>query len=312
MTKCFRHTTIFIILFSLFARTLSSSSPPGLVRNLARGSALKCIGDLCGGLPFEVWKSSIVLEHIHANHAGEQPAGDVAVLRRLLRERGVQGLWSGVSARMVEGFFSGAVLLAGKETLRKTLSSSPVVTRRLSPAVIGFVAGAGGGAGQAIVMAPCSLLVSATAANGGSVTAAAKDVWSRHGLRGVYRGAPAVAARQATNWASRQGFTDLLRPRIGISGVGGEILSGCLGGTLSCWNTPFEVARIESQSRVFSKHKGAHSDKHDHSLAASMADIVKKRGVGGLYTGVLPRICQSCYQTVFLVCIPRLLDARVT
>ena len=87
------------------------ASPVGsVIRNFARGSALKCTADLCGGLPVEVWKSSVVLENIRANHALEKPASSLEVLSRILNERGIQGLWSGCSARMVEGFFSGAVL----------------------------------------------------------------------------------------------------------------------------------------------------------------------------------------------------------
>lgn len=283
---------------------LVSSTPPTVLRNLARGSALKIAADLSGGLPFEVWKSSVVLENIRANQAGVIPEPSRRILERLIQDRGVQGLWSGASARIAEGFFSGAVLLAGKEALRKAMLTSPVVTKTLSPAIIGFVAGAGGGAAQAIVMAPTSYLVTATTANGGSVVAAAKDVWSRKGIRGIYRGSPAVAARQATNWASRQGFTELIRPKIRVAGVPGEIIAGCLGGVLSSWNTPFEVARIESQSRLFSDEQ----TDHQHTLFETMQDIVKKRGVRGLYTGLGPRMCQACYQTVFLVCIPRIMD----
>jgi hypothetical protein len=275
-----------------------------VVQNLARGSALKCLADLCGGLPFEIWKSNVILEEIRATHDGDVPKNDFQVLQNVLETRGVMGMWSGCSARMVEGFFSGAVLLASKETLRRSLTAA--VGKRISPSIIGFVAGAGGGATQAVVMAPTSLFVTATTHNGGSVKAACQEIWSQHGIRGIYRGAPAVAARQATNWASRQGFTELLRPRIQVAGVPGEILAGCLGGTLSCWNTPFEVARIELQSSSFTDRK--HGKEH-HNMRATMRHIVKQRGVGGLYTGVVPRIFQSCYQTVFLVCIPRLLDA---
>lgn len=297
-------------LFLPFLISPAHSLSPGVVHDLARGSALKCIADLSGGLPCEVWKSSVVLEQIRAHRQGEEPASSTAVLRKIVQERGANGLWSGCSARMFEGFFSGAVLLAGKETLRKTLKASPIVRKNLSPAVIGFVAGAGGGVAQAIVMTPSSLLVTATTANGGSVVAAARDILSRKGVRGVYRGSSAVAARQATNWASRQGFTELIRPRLSIAGVPGEIVAGCLGGAFSCWNTPFEVARIESQSSSFSSRDTNSNDGEEHhTLFETMEDIVMNHGFGGLYTGILPRICQSCYQTLFLVTIPRLLDS---
>eukprot|EP00547_Thalassionema_nitzschioides_P010243 CAMPEP_0194228176 /NCGR_PEP_ID=MMETSP0156-20130528/43238_1 /TAXON_ID=33649 /ORGANISM="Thalassionema nitzschioides, Strain L26-B" /LENGTH=315 /DNA_ID=CAMNT_0038960683 /DNA_START=2366 /DNA_END=3310 /DNA_ORIENTATION=- len=279
-----------------------SSSPSPVLKNLARGSALKCLADLCGGLPFEVWKSNVVVENIRANHEDRDAKNDIAVLRRVLNERGVQGLWSGWQVRMVEGFFSGAVLLATKETIRKTLTASPVISKNIPPYLIGFIAGAFGGASQAVVMAPCSLLVTATANNGGTVVTTAKSIWAREGLRGIYRGGPAISYRQATNWASRQGFAELIRPRVQISGMPGEIVAGLLSGILSTWNTPFDVARITSQSKVFSDHHNA--DSQHYTLLETMRDVVKKRGVKGLYTGIFPRIGQSCYQTIFLVSIP--------
>mmetsp|Transcript_14201 Transcript_14201/g.20281 ORF Transcript_14201/g.20281 Transcript_14201/m.20281 type:complete len:387 (+) Transcript_14201:15-1175(+) len=341
-----------ILCHILFPHVASSALPPpqipsspNILRNLARGSALKCLADLGGGLPFEVWKSSVVLENIHfhskknatnekkkRNHDGKinlkphqnsKPRSDIAILRDLINTRGIPALYSGCAARMTEGVLSGAVLLAAKEGIKRTLTatfmttiipttaSSPALQstlRCLSPSAIAFLAGAGGGAAQAIVMAPCSMLVTACATNqDASVLSSFVDIWSNHGLMGIYRGTPAVAARQATNWASRQGFTELIRPRIALKGIPGEIIAGCLGGTLSCWNTPFEVARIESQTSSFLT--SASEMKNDNSLLDTMNRIVEQRGIGGLYTGLLPRVFQSCYQTVFLVCVPRLLGS---
>lgn len=214
---------------------------------------------------------------------------------------------------MVEGCLSGAVLLSSKEAFRKALTSSPVIRKRLAPATIGFVAGACGGACQAVVMTPCSLLVTAATAGAGegNVMVAARDIYERKGIAGFYRGSRAVAARQATNWASRQGFSELVRPKISVGGIPGEILAGCLGGTVSCWNTPFEVARIHSQTHSFSdgNSSGQTSGEEHHTMFDTMSEIVQKRGVGGLFTGVGPRIIQSTYQTVFLVTIPRILES---
>lgn len=260
----------------------------------------------------EVWKSSVVLESISADNQDRKPASSVQVLQRIIKEKGPRAMWSGCSARMVEGCLSGAVLLSSKEAFRKVLTSSPVIRERFAPATIGFVAGACGGACQAVVMTPCSLLVTATAAGagGGNVMRAASDIWDRKGIPGFYRGSKAVAARQATNWASRQGFTELIRPRIKLGGIPGEIVAGCLGGAVSCWNTPFEVVRIHSQTHSFSGSSDdrASGEEH-HTMLETMDEIVKKCGVGGLFTGVGPRIIQSCYQTVFLVTIPRILES---
>ena len=67
--------------------------------------------------------------------------------------------------------------------------------------------------------------------------------YKTQGFAGFYRGGTALVFRQGTNWASRQGFTDLIRGMFLQShGVGGskklsvleEATSGILG-TLSTW-----------------------------------------------------------------------------
>ena len=100
---------------------------------------------------------------------------------------------------------------------------------------------------------------------------------------------------QATNWASRQGFTEFIRPRIPIDGAIGELVAGCIGGTLSAWNTPFEVARIQSQSSIMTKSEdGNHAEKENKSLFVTMSSIVEERGAGALYVGLIPRSAQVC------------------
>lgn len=141
---------------------------------------------------------------------------------------------------MVEGLFSGGVLLAAKEGLHTLLEqyASPMLIKAtgaaIPPSLIGFASGAGGGMAQSLVMGPTSLIVTACVAaskeqnDGESVSAwqVAHKVVQERGIRGLYRGAPAVAMRQATNWASRQGFTEFVRPRIPIGGVLGELIAG--------------------------------------------------------------------------------------
>ena len=172
---------------------------------------------------------------------------------------------------MVEGIFSGGVLLSSKELIHTALSDyiSPLVLRRtgfnIPPSAIGFASGAGGGMAQALVMGPTSLIVTACVSaqrDGESKSAfqVVRDVVKERGILGLYRGSSAVAFRQATNWASRQGFTEWIRPMIPIEGVAGELLSGCCGGVLSAWNTPFEVARISSQSNIMTNSKSCEED----------------------------------------------------
>ena len=75
------------------------------------------------------------------------------------------------------------------------------------------------------------------------------------------------------------------------------------GGAVSCWNTPFEVARVESVVRAAERDGGA------GGVFGTMRLIVEERGPSGLFAGLLPRCFQAAYQTVFMVCIPRLLES---
>ena len=95
-----------------------------------------------------------------------------------------------------------------------------------------------------------------------------------------------MAARQATNWASRQGLTDLFQRRLGRP----LLACGVLGGIGSCWNTPLEVKRIRAQSGL-----------------GSLGDVWREEGLPGCFRGVTPRAAQAAWQTCFMVVLPTLL-----
>ena len=106
---------------------------------------------------------------------------------------------------MVEGLLSGGVLLAAKESIHTILDNvaAPMLSKSIGvnipPSVIGFCAGAGGGAAQSLVMGPTSLLVTACIQKSEENISASKvfkQVIEEKGIRGLYRGTPAVAMRQ--------------------------------------------------------------------------------------------------------------------
>ena len=70
-------------------------------------------------------------------------------------------------------------------------------------------------------------------------------------------------------------------------------------------NTPFEVARVEAQSYTFSKD--GRDSSQSPGLVPTLVRVAKERGVQGLFAGLTPRTLQACYQTVFLVSIPRII-----
>jgi hypothetical protein len=82
--------------------------------------------------------------------------------------------------------------------------------------------------------------------------------------------------------------------------LGEEALSGIIGGTLSTWNQPFEVIRIEAQSQAT---KGL----PPRSFTQTFSHIVKESGYSGLFQGIVPRMGLCIVQTLFLVTIPHLL-----
>ena len=149
-------------------------------------------------------------------------------------------------------------------------------------------------------MGPCTYLVTNAAVSGASVPALLRETLAGPGgASTLYTGAGAVAARQATNWASRQGLTELCQAAIPEGfGVAGAILGGCLGGIGSCWNTPLEVARIRAQAG------------DARGLVNVLRDVWATEGLAGCFRGVTPRALQAAWQTCFMVVAPQLLAAQ--
>lgn len=147
----------------------------------------------------------------------------------------MSAFWTGIGPKMVECATKGAVLLFAKELLMDASTGLG-----MSKTASGVVAGAGGGVCQTVVMGPCTFLVTAVV-NGGkdmSVSHALRTTWRDKGVAGFYPGGIAIAFRQASNWASRQGFTEAARSRVQIAfhndpnaklTKSQEVLSGIIG-----------------------------------------------------------------------------------
>ena len=72
------------------------------------------------------------------------------------------------------------------------------------------------------------------------------------------------------------------------------ILMVVSGGILSCWNHPFEVARIEMQARAVAGESYL-------SMIGVFRLVVSQYGVKGLFQGLLPRMGLNIWQTLFMV-----------
>jgi hypothetical protein len=110
--------------------------------------------------------------------------------------------------------------------------------------------------------------------------------------------------------------------------------AGVIGGALACWNHPFEVrweqdsfamlltptsllivlsssafnidlasppARLFSQvARIQAQAQAANGEAVE-SMVGIFKSVVAKEGVGGLFAGIVPRMCLGIWQTLFMV-----------
>lgn len=136
----------------------------------------------------------------------------------------------------------------------------------LAPAVAATLGGVAGGAAQSYLtmgMTTCMKTVEVTRskelAKGARVPGTMEtffNILRTQGIRGVNKGVNAVALRQITGWSSRMGISKAAEgPIRRIRGksetekltMGEKIAASTVGGTLSCWNQPFEVSAFQDR-----------------------------------------------------------------
>ena len=215
-------------------------------KDLVVGGVLQTAEALTLGMPFEVWKTYM---------GTYRNTGTMEAFHVIYSRGGVAAFWKGWQPKAVESFLKGGVLMFSKEAIIRgcqTLGASDVTA--------GLVGGFGGGVAQVVVVGPCSYLVTASVTGDKSIGMLERitQTYQRSGIAGFYKGGTALMLRQGSNWASRQGLTDLIRERLKSRYEGDpkkvklstaeEALAGILGGALSTWNQPFEVMRIEAQA----------------------------------------------------------------
>lgn len=266
------------------------------VTDARNGAILQMAEAATLGMPLEVWKTRMGR---YRNETTGQAF--MNVYRRAGGGfSGVRAFWAGTSAKMVESASKGAILMFSKELIKDSC-----VAMGFGSTMAGFIAGAGGGVCQTTVMGPCTFLVTSVVNGDRSVSLSSRisQTYRAQGVLGFYPGGVAIAWRQATNWASRQGFTDLARSLIArhVHGdphahltVREELCAGVIGGLISSWNHPFEVARIEAQSRAVAGEAKL-------GMVGILRQVHSEYGVAGLFKGVIPRIGLGIWQTLFMV-----------
>lgn len=232
----------------------------------------------------------------------------------ILQGGGPAAYWAGLPAKVVEGSLCGACLMAAKEGTRTALVRARTP---LTEAAIGAISGMAGGVAQTAILAPTTFLIMTAATTQTPVGQTALQFWRRERpVTDLWTGGGPLALREASNWASRVGITDLIRNgmrRQGApAGVALEIASGVLGGVLACWNNPFEVVRIQHQRdlalRQARRGRGgvAPARLHAEGTWETMRRVSDEQGWQALFTtGIVPRCALSAWLTVFMVVAPR-------
>lgn len=286
------------------AARFSSPFNNPLVKNLIRGAFLRVASDLSGGTP---------LENIKCRVTASPPDGPIKATKDIMnapasssstRPGGILNLWSGTPSRTVEGALLGAVFLVGSAATKKR-----VLALTGSKTIASLTGGVVGGMAQAVIMTPAGMVFTSLNVNKGkpgyendNALTITKRIIDEKGIMGMFAGGGPMAARQASNWASRSLFTEICRTNLKLSrfGLMGEIASGCIGGIGSCWNTPIETVRVLMQ-RDIGQGKPA------LTFNGYIEDIRGEYGIPGLFRGVTPRAVQACVQTTFMVVVPNLL-----
>jgi hypothetical protein len=268
--------------------------------DLLKGGVLQCAEAITFGMPFEVWKTYM---------GTYREVGTIQAFRNVYKMGGVGAFWKGWQPKMVESFLKGGVLLFSKEAIIRTTKSFG-----FGDVTSGVLGGFGGGVCQVSVMGPCTFLITASvaaSADGVKMTMMQRisKTYAEGGIGGFYRGGTALMLRQGSNWASRQGITDFVRGQFRSMrnlkdgerlSIADEAISGILGGSLSTWNQPFEVMRIEAQAAAA---RGLPAQ----NIVQTASKIVKENGVAGLFQGIIPRMGLGIAQTVFMVTLPKIM-----
>jgi hypothetical protein len=198
----------------------------------------------------------------------------------------------------------GALYLVGS-----TGTKNAVLQATGSSTLAALAGGCMGGVAQAIIMTPTGLVFTNLSVNrkrpgyeNDNAFTVTQRILKEKGVAGMYVGAKPMVIRQASNWASRAGFTEIARTVLGLSkyGVMGEIGSGVLGGLGSCWNTPIETIRVNMQRDVS-------MGKTPKTTGQYFNDIKEQDGAQALFRGISPRAVQAIWQTVFMVVVPNVL-----
>ncbi|KAG4304504.1 hypothetical protein PORY_002214 [Pneumocystis oryctolagi] len=256
------------------------------------------------GQPFEVIKT-----HMAANRNDSIGTS----IKKIWNRGHVLGFYQGlIPWAWIEASTKGGVLL-----FTATMMEYYAQVIGASPFVAGIIGGMSGGVAQAYItvgfctfMKTVEITRTKQAAKGIKIPSTYEifiEKYRKEGIRGINRGANAVALRQMTNWGSRIGISRLIESQIRLFrnkdpseklSVQEKIFASFFAGGLSCWNQPIEVIRVEMQSAKMDPNRPVKL-----GVFSTLKYIYKQNGIQGLYRGVTPRIGLGVWQTICMVAL---------
>ncbi|PVU95528.1 hypothetical protein BB561_001766 [Smittium simulii] len=265
-------------------------------KNLAIGAFIQTAEVTTLGQPFEVVKT-----HMAANRQD----GVRAAIKKTYARGGLRGFYQGlIPWAWIEASTKGAVLLYTSSEVEHIAAGygASRVTSGLLGGMLGGLAQAYTTMGFCTFMKTVEVTRQKQAGVALSTYQVAYDVFKREGIRGLNRGVSAVALRQMTNWGSRFGIARVTeavmkgKDKTRKLSNSERVIASVVGGTLSCWNQPLEVIRVEMQSQLKSKDRPTKMN-----IVSCAKYIYAQSGFRGFYRGVLPRIGLSVYLTTCMV-----------
>lgn len=288
------------------------SKKPISYSNLLLGAILNLFEVSTLGQPFEVIKT-----HMAANRNDSINMS----IKKIWNRGNILGFYQGlIPWACIEASTKGAILLF-------TASEVEYYARNLgtNPSIAGILGGMGGGMAQAyITVGFCTFMKTVEVTRNKKIREGIRipntyeifmDKYRKEGIRGINRGANAVALRQMTNWGSRIGITRFIESQIRffknkdaseqLSPLE-KISSSFIAGGFSCWNQPIEVVRVEMQSAKKDPNRPLKLN-----AISTLKYIYKENGIKGLYRGVSPRICLSVWQTISMVALGDIIKLEI-
>jgi hypothetical protein len=209
--------------------------------------------------------------------------------KNIVKVDGVAGLYAGFPPFAVQASGKAAVRFFMYDVLCKVVDSTGM-DRKKNPALSSLLCGTGAGICEALFWTcPTERLkvLKQSMAGSGTQAMGLKEVLATQGVRGLYAGAGATTARQASSVAIR--FTVMEQLSVVLCSVTGSdpakpsawvpFLAGGLGGAISViFNNPADVVKSKMQAG------------YSGGNLACIRDIIKERGVTAFGAGLSARV----------------------